>query len=688
MKKLARAFLGLASTLMLSASLTSVSAQTPVTVVEYYNSKVAAYFLTGRATEQTALDAISDFRRTGMSFAAVTAQGSAAPLESVCRYEIALSPSGFSSHFYGLPADCQLVASFGDPTFFSEGLDFAVQKPNASGVCPASAPIAVYRSLRRNSPVDIPNHRYTVSRASYDTMTRRGWTSENAVFCVTTATDETPRPTFAPSSTYGDKCAAPRVGSSPVTGVPYPDTLGTVSDEKLFLRSFTDETYLWYREIEQRDPANYSTALNYFPVLKTFAKSNSIKSPGVVRDKDEFHFTQSTAAAESGSAGIELSYGIDWEPIRNTAPRNWVVAVITPNSPAALAGVKRGDKLLQINGLDFVNGTNTASFNAALFPSVAGTLTSFAFQPADGPSTRNVTLAAESLQTQSVPISSIITTPTGRVGYFALTTFNAFTVEQDIINAITGLRNGAINDLVVDMRYNGGGYIYISSQLAYMVAGAARSNGKVYSGLKPNDKETQDNYPFYSTTSGRGGTTADQQLPTLNLGRVYVLTGAGSCSATESFINGLKGIDVEVILIGETSCGKPYGFSREDNCGNSFYTIQFTTVNQKGVGDYISGFAPRCVVADDLTKDLGSPTEKRLAAALNFRNTGVCPAVTASSAKRAEASAEVGPLADAVRARSALRSIALKTPTGSAGFSAVRGAAQTMPMKPIEYVTE
>jgi carboxyl-terminal processing protease len=688
MKRFVRALAYWASSLTLAAQLAPAAAQTPVTVVEYYNSTVAAYFLTGRANEQALLDSISDFRRTGMTFAAVTAQGSAAPLLPVCRYRIGLTPSGFSSHFYGLPADCQLVASFNNPAFFGEGLDFAVQQPNAGGVCPAAAPIAVYRSLRRNTPVDIPNHRYTVSRASYDTMVRRGWSAEGAVFCVTSATDETPRPTFAASSTLQNKCAAPRVGVSPVTGQAYPDTQATMSDEKLFLRSFTDETYLWYREIEQRDPANYSTALNYFPTLKTFAKSNSLKPDGTARAKDEFHFTQATAAAESSSAGIELSYGIDWEPIRNTAPRNWVVSVVTPNSPAALAGVKRGDKLLQINGLDFVNGTNTTSFNAALFPSVVGTFTSFALQPADGSFTRNVALEAQSLQTQSVPISSIINTPTGRVGYFALTTFNAFTVEQDIINAITGLRNGGVTDLVVDMRYNGGGYIYISSQLAYMVAGASKSAGKVYSGLRPNDKDTSDDYPFYNITSGRGGTVANQPLPTLNLNRVYVLTGSGSCSATESFINGLKGIDVDVILVGETSCGKPYGFSREDNCGNSFYTIQFTSVNQKGEGDYINGFAPRCVVADDLTKDLGSPQEKRLAAALSYRNTGVCPAVTSTSQKRASLALETGPLADAVRARSALRSMALKTPSTRVVGSAARTVSAPVPLTPTEYFVE
>ena len=147
--------------------------------------------------------------------------------------------------------------------------------------------------------------------------------------------------------------------------------------------------------------------------------------------------------------------------------------------------------------------------------------------------------------------------------------------------------------------------------------------------------------PFFSTTRGYS-TVAGQSLPTLNLPRVYVLTGGTSCSASESIINSLRGVGVEVIQIGSRTCGKPYGFYPEDNCGTTYFSIQFQGVNALGFGDYSDGFSPQnsagqqttpipgCSVADDFTHALGDTTESRLAAALAYRDFGAasCPAPT------------------------------------------------------------
>ena len=113
--------------------------------------------------------------------------------------------------------------------------------------------------------------------------------------------------------------------------------------------------------------------------------------------------------------------------------------------------------------------------------------------------------------------------------------------------------------------------------------------------------------PFFDDSS------SGQPLPTLNLPRVYVLTGGTTCSASESIINGLRGVNVEVIQIGSTTCGKPYGFYPQDNCSTTYFTIQTTGVNAMGFGDYGDGFSPNnvagaggvrlpgCSVRDDFT---------------------------------------------------------------------------------------
>jgi hypothetical protein len=133
-----------------------------------------------------------------------------------------------------------------------------------------------------------------------------------------------------------------------------------------------------------------------------------------------------------------------------------------------------------------------------------------------------------------------------------------------------------------------------------------------------------------------------QPLPTLNLQRVYMLTGGTTCSASESIINGLRGIGIEVIQVGSTTCGKPYGFYPHDNCGTTYFTIQFKGVNDAGFGDYADGFSPSntatvagtpvtgCSVADDFTAALGDVSENLFETALNHRLGAACPAPTGS----------------------------------------------------------
>src|SRR5205823_3270226 len=110
-----------------------------------------------------------------------------------------------------------------------------------------------------------------------------------------------------------------------------------------------------------------------------------------------------------------------------------------------------------------------------------------------------------------------------------------------------------------------------------------------------------------------------------NLSRVFVITGSGTCSASESIINGLTPY-LQVIRIGGTTCGKPYGFVQTNNCGKAYFAIQFQGVNSQGFGDYASGFAPTCSAVDDVDHALGDPAEGRLSVALGYRSTGACPA--------------------------------------------------------------
>jgi carboxyl-terminal processing protease len=450
--------------------------------------------------------------------------------------------------------------------------------------------------------------------------------------------DQSVPDSIEPRSVYAGKCASPRTGVDPFSGDKFTDTKGSLLDEELWLRSWTDDTYLWYSEVPANDPKQYTTALAYFNVLKTPATTKS------GRGKDRFHFYYKTSDWEQlSSSGVEASYGFQVVLLSAFPPRRAVIAYTEPNTPAAAAGIDRGAEITMVDGVDLVNGgtsANVDTLNAGLFP--AGPDETHTFVIVDLGSTTPRTVQLTTATTTSVPVVNfpVITTPTGPVGYMV---FNDHigTAEKGLFDAVAQLAGAGISDLVLDMRYNGGGYLAIASQLAYMIAGPSRTTDKTFELQQFNDKHaTVDPVtgqrlsptPFLSHTIGLSSLSPGMDLPNLNLPRVFILTGPNTCSASEAVMNGLAGIDVDVIQIGATTCGKPYGFYPEDNCGTTYFSIQFQGVNNKGFGDYADGFVPdgtgvfphSCVVADDFKHALGDPAEARLAAALAYRTTGQC----------------------------------------------------------------
>ncbi len=168
---------------------TAANAQ-PVTVIEYYNTTLDAFIITGRSSEQGTLDALPQFKRTGMSFQAVSAASAVAPAVKVCRFYVNLSSPLANSHFYGLEnVDCESLLAMNLPGFNWEGYDFAVNQP-ADGVCPAGTS-AIYRSFRGATSGKTANHRYTTSIGTYTASAATGYAYEQVAFCSTAVTDAT-----------------------------------------------------------------------------------------------------------------------------------------------------------------------------------------------------------------------------------------------------------------------------------------------------------------------------------------------------------------------------------------------------------------------------------------------------------------------------------------------------------------
>jgi len=451
---------------------------------------------------------------------------------------------------------------------------------------------------------------------------------------------------FEPRENFEDQCEVVRTGVD-LEGNPFPDMAGSTLLENFFLRSWTHETYLFNNEVVDRDPADFDDRLAYFAVLKTEAMTPSGKP------KDEFHFSRSTEEfLEERNSAPSASYGAQLVAFSATPPRDFRVLFTEPGSPAAeivtgAANLIRGTRILEVDGVDLVNAatqTEIDMINDGLFPANAGEQHDFLVQDPGG-APRAITMMSADLAEKPVNRTMVIDTPTGKVAYILLNTFSPFAAEADIVAAISAMRAAGVADLVVDLRYNGGGILAIASQLAYLAAGDARTKGKIFERLQFNADAGDINpvtgiasnpLPFIDESIGFS-LSAGTPLESLDLPRVFVLTTGRTCSASESVINGLRGVGVEVILIGDTTCGKPFGFFPEDNCGETYFTIQFRGVNDIGFGDYADGFAPEnssaafsvkipgCLVADDLDHELGEEGEALLAAALQFRETGTCP---------------------------------------------------------------
>src|SRR5882762_3786909 len=450
---------------------------------------------------------------------------------------------------------------------------------------------------------------------------------------------------FSPASAFAAMCVTPRTGTDPGTGKAYLDRPGTALDEKNWLRSWTNDLYLWFSEVPDQDPAGFASDSAYFNVLKTSATTASGKP------KDRFHFTYPTATWESLSqSGVEPGYGAHFVIIAGTPPRNVVVGYTEPGSPAAVApaSLARGAQILTVDGVDLVNAndqTSVNTLNAGLSPQTVGETHTFSILDAGMATPRTVTLVSGTITETPVQNVKTISTAAGDLVGYMLFNDHIATAESELVAGFSQLKSAGVRDLILDIRYNGGGFLDIASEVAYMIAGPNLTAGQTFELDQFNSKNPTVNpvtqsaiAPLGSHTTTQGfSSTAGQALPFLALPRVFVLTTGSTCSASESIINSLQGVNVQVVQIGSTTCGKPYGFYPTDNCAVTYFSIQFQGVNAKNFGDYPDGFTPEnttaiegvsvpgCSVADDFAHSLGDPAEGRLASALSFRANGVCP---------------------------------------------------------------
>ncbi|MGC1390596.1 MAG: S41 family peptidase [Bacteroidales bacterium] len=371
-------------------------------------------------------------------------------------------------------------------------------------------------------------------------------------------------------------------------------TVATEARDNLY--DVMNEYYFWYSlmptvvKTDYKDPSSLLEAMIY----KTLDRWSFVQT-----------YEEYLNQVQGNFVGHGISMGLD--------PTNQVrIAQIYTLSPLYNFGVRRGWIVKKLNGTDLAPifiARDSAAYSQLIGPSSETVTNTFLFQtPLGKDSTITSTKASFTLNT--VILADTLHLKTGITGHLVFDQFIPPS-NQELLNAFTYFSQNNITDLIVDLRYNGGGDLSVLTNMASYVAGATQLN-KPFLTLTFNDKNTASNgtYNFNSVYAP------------LSLSKIIVITTRSTASASEDFINGLKPY-INIRTIGDTTNGKPVGmvgFPYKTNY--VFFPITFALVNSAGQGDFYKGFAPDKYVPDDIAHDWNDRNESCLKEAIYYLENG------------------------------------------------------------------
>lgn len=432
-----------------------------------------------------------------------------------------------------------------------------------------------------------------------------------------------------------------------------PDAEGSTVDKiKDSVYLYTKETYYWqdalpgYADFQPRQMTGNTDqdALSYeVDRLSQYAINPTTRLPYeyVANSGGEAKYS----FIDGGETGTELGgtkadFGFAITGISATDLR---VRYVYPGSPAGSAGLHRGEQIITVNNRSNLN-TSVSSDYDFLINALAASPINLTLKRADN-STYSVTLASTAYTVNPVLLYKTFDLGSGKkVGYLV---FNTFTSPDNATAKLDAAFNqfvsDGITDLVVDLRYNGGGYVSTSEYLANLIVPTSKNNTLMYNSyfnaILTNGQEKLLANQYFRGTDNKLYTYADidytvagnavkfAKKGTLNINRVFFIVSGSTASASELAINNLRS-QMDVKLIGRTTYGKPVGFFAININKYQLYTPQFETKNSAGQGGYYTGMAPGSTDypgtsdADDLTKDFGDPQEGLLKHALNYVSLG------------------------------------------------------------------
>jgi C-terminal processing protease CtpA/Prc len=303
-------------------------------------------------------------------------------------------------------------------------------------------------------------------------------------------------------------------------------------------------------------------------------------------------------------------FGFSWRFI-DQAQTDFRITRTFSGSPAAVGGLARGQQILSLNGRTVAEITANEGVSAFF---AANDTIDFEVQPIAGASFFTSPLTKAVVTIDPVPQWRIIDAGNGvNVGYLELTQFIS-TADPEFATVFSAFQAAGVNDVIIDLRYNGGGLVSTAELLGDYLGGSV-APGLVFSSTEFNaDRAAQNNYTTLFSLLGNS----------VSLSKLVVIASRGTASASELVTNGMIP-HVDVAIVGDRTFGKPVGQIGLEFCDKILRPTSFKMANALGDGDYFGGLPVDCPAADDLSTAVGDDLDPNMIAAMSYINTGACP---------------------------------------------------------------
>lgn len=378
----------------------------------------------------------------------------------------------------------------------------------------------------------------------------------------------------------------------------------TTTGKSLFVRDVMADIYLWSSEIPALDPARFSSPEAYLEAIRYRPLDTS------------FSYIADRAATEALFSASQYS-GFGFSSNFDAADALRVTQVY-PASPAEEAGLLRGDRIVEINGRSVDDLVASGALGTAYGPAEAGVTGEIVVHRLAEPLRLAMTKRPVTIPT--VSHTTVFDVGGRRVGYVFFRNFVEPSFEA-LGAAFAELRAGGATELVLDLRYNGGGLVDVAQFLGSLIGGT-RTAGQVFAEYFHNERNAFRNQVL----------RFDAQPAALWLDRLVAITTTASASASELVINALRPF-IPVVIVGDRTYGKPVGQYVVPFCDKILAPVSFQLRNANGEGDFFDGLAPTCVAPDDVDAPLGDPREGSLREALAVVATGACSAPASATAR-------------------------------------------------------